>query len=66
MVDVTVKDYRIVTIDLQHRHDQGEAAEVIPDRVIAAQSLDVDMVSGATNSCMVILKAVENALLSAE
>jgi uncharacterized protein with FMN-binding domain len=66
VVDVTVKDHRIVTIDLQHRHDQGEAAEVIPDRVIAAQSLNVDMVSGATNSCMVILKAVENALISAE
>ncbi len=66
VVDLTVKDHRIVTIDLQHRHDQGEAAEVIPDRVIAAQSLDVDMVSGATNSCLVILKAVENALLGAE
>ena len=64
VVEVTVRDQRIVEIELQHRHDQGQAAEVIPDRVIAAQSLDVDMVSGATNSCMVILKAVENALLS--
>ncbi len=66
VVEVTVKDHIITAIDLQHRHDQGEAAEVIPDRVIAAQSLDVDMVSGATNSCMVILKAMENALLSAQ
>ena len=66
VVEVTVKDHRIVEIDLQHRHDQGQAAEVIPNRVIAAQSLDVDMVSGATNSCLIILKAVENALLSAK
>ncbi len=66
VVDVTVKEHRIVDIYLQHRHDQGQAAEVMPDRVIAAQSFDVDMVSGATNSCMVILKAVENALLGAE
>ncbi len=65
-VEVTVKDQRITNIGLDHDHDQGEAAEVIPGRVIEAQSLQVDTVSGATNSCLVILKAIENALNLAE
>ena len=64
-VEVAVKDHRIVEIILDHQHDQGEAADVIPSRVIEAQSLQVDTISGATNSSKVILKAIENALRSA-
>lgn len=64
-VFVTVENEQITAIELEHRHDRGEAAEVIPGRVIEAQSLKVDLVSGATNSCKVILKAIENALLQA-
>lgn len=64
--EVRVEDHRIIDIDLTHRHNRGRDAEVIPDRVIEAQSLNVDMVSGATNSCIVILKAIESALLTAE
>jgi len=62
-VRVTVRDHQITKIELL-RHDtgQGRPAEVIPDRVVAAQSLKVDMVSGATYSSKVILKAIENAL----
>jgi len=64
-VEVTVRDHRITEIKLDHRHGQGEAAEVITDHVIEAQSLQVDIISGVTSSSKVILKAIENALLSA-
>jgi len=64
-VEVTVSDHRITEIKLDHRHDKGEAAEVITDHVIEAQSLQVDIISGATSSSKIILKAIENALLSA-
>ena len=63
-VEVIVNDHRITEIKLDHRHGQGEAAEVIPDMVIEAQSLQVDTISGVTSSSKVILKAIENALLS--
>lgn len=62
-VRVNVKNGKITGIDLlEHRNGRGKPAEVIPQRVVAAQSLKVDTVSGATNSSKVILKAIENAL----
>jgi uncharacterized protein with FMN-binding domain len=65
-VSVTVKDHAIAKIDLiKHANGQGAPAEVIPDMVVKSQSLQVDSVSGATYSSRVILKAIENALLSA-
>lgn len=65
-VEVTLADHRITEIDLtEHRTGQGQDAEVLPDAVVAAQSLDVDIVSGATYSSVVILKAIEDALVSA-
>lgn len=64
-VEVTVKDHRITEIKLDHRHGQGEAAEVITDHVIEEQSLQVDTISGVTSSSKVILKAIENALVNA-
>lgn len=66
-VKVTVKDHAITAIELvKHNHGQGAAAEVIPGRVVEAQSLVVDTVSGATYSSNVILKAIENALTGAK
>jgi uncharacterized protein with FMN-binding domain len=63
-VSVTVKDHAMTDIQLvKHSNGQGKAAEVIPGKVIEAQSLAVDSVSGATYSSRVILKAIENALL---
>jgi uncharacterized protein with FMN-binding domain len=60
---VTVKDGKIVKIELiEHRNGRGKAAEAILPKVISAQSLDVDTITGATNSSKVILKAIENAL----
>lgn len=62
-VEVTVKDHRITEIVLlEHKTERGKPAEVIPDRVVKAQSLQVDTVTGATNSSKVILKAIENAV----
>lgn len=62
-VKVEVKDHRIINIDLlKHKNGKGRPAEVIPDKVVKAQSLNVDMVTGATSSSKVILKAIENAL----
>lgn len=64
-VKVTVKDHKIIDVELvRHDHGRGEAAEVIPQKILDAQSLDVEMVTGATSSCKVILKAAENALRS--
>jgi uncharacterized protein with FMN-binding domain len=63
VVDVTVKDRAITDIKLvKHRNGQGQAAAAITDKVIAAQSIKVDAVSGATMSSNVILLAIENAL----
>lgn len=63
-VEVTISNHQITAITLDHRHGQGEDAEVIPDKVIEAQSLQVDIISGVTSSSKVILKAIENALRS--
>ena len=65
-VRVTIKDHKIEKIELiKHNNGQGEEAEIIPDMVTEAQTLDVDSVSGATYSSKVILKAIQNALLNA-
>lgn len=63
-VSVTVKGHAITDIRLvKHSNGQGKAAETIPGKVVEAQSLAVDSVSGATYSSRVILKAIETALL---
>ncbi|MCX7776140.1 MAG: FMN-binding protein [Spirochaetaceae bacterium] len=62
-VAVTVQSGRIEAIIIErHEHGRGGKAEAIVDRVIAQQSLAVDVVSGATGSSKVILKAIEQAL----
>lgn len=62
-VEVTIQNHRISKIDLvRHLNGQGKPAEVMPDKVIKAQSLKVDTITGATSSSKVILKAIENAL----
>ncbi|MCE5189593.1 MAG: FMN-binding protein [Eubacteriales bacterium] len=62
-VRVTVVNGEIATIDLlEHRNERGSAGEAVIERMLSAQTTDVDSVSGATNSSRVIRKAVENAL----
>jgi len=65
-VKVTLEEHRIVSIELiEHKHGQGANAVILPEIVVQAQSLDVDLVAGATYSSKVILKAIEDALLQA-
>jgi uncharacterized protein with FMN-binding domain len=63
VLDVVVKDRTITAINLlQHRRGLGKKAETIIPKVIEAQSLEVDVVSGATGSSKAILQSIENAL----
>lgn len=65
-VDVTVQSGEMTNITLlEHKQERGKAAEAIVQDMIAEQKIDVDAVSGATNSSIVIKKAVENALRNA-
>ncbi|MGB7604120.1 MAG: FMN-binding protein [Lutisporaceae bacterium] len=65
-VRVTIKNHTIKEIELlKHNNGQGQGAEIIPEMVIEAQSLNVDTVSGATYSSKVILKAIQDAILKA-
>ena len=63
-VDVTIVNRSIVAVDIV-RHTGapiGRRAFVMTDRIIESQSLNVEVVSGATGSSKAILKAVEDAL----
>jgi uncharacterized protein with FMN-binding domain len=65
-VDVLMAGGRIEKVTIvSHRCGRGKPAERIVDDVVRSQSLDVDAVSGATRSSMVILKAIETALTPA-
>ncbi len=62
-VNVEVKDGIIKNIELvQHNHGPGYGADEMIKRIIDSQSLDVDAVTGATKSSIVMKKAIENAL----
>jgi uncharacterized protein with FMN-binding domain len=63
-VRVTVSKNKITKIELlKHENGRGKPADVLTERVVQAQSLKVDTVSGATYSSKIILKAIQNALL---
>ncbi len=65
-VRVTVKDGAVSDIALiEHENGRGKPAEAIIGEIIKRQTLNVDAVSGATNSSIIIKKAVENALRAA-
>ena len=64
-VEVIVKAGAIIKINLiEHKNGKGAPAEKITQDIIRKQKLDVDAISGATNSSKVIKKAIENALES--
>ena len=64
ILNVEVISSRINKIDIIEHNCSliGKKAENIVSRIINRQSLDVDVVSGATISSIAIIKAVENAL----
>lgn len=62
-VEVKVDSGRIAEIKLlEHKQERGSNAEVVLEKIMAEQRIDVDTVAKATNSSKVIKKAVENAL----
>ena len=66
-VEVKIANGRIKDINiLDHGNGMGQPAEVITERVIDEQSLEVDSISGATYSSRVIIKAIENGLNKAK
>jgi uncharacterized protein with FMN-binding domain len=64
-VSVTVSDHKLTEIKIiSHREGMGEAAEDITADMIAENSTDVDVISGATMSSEMIKAAVYDALVS--
>lgn len=62
-VSVEIKDSKIIDIIIkEHQNGLGKNAERIVDDIISQQSLDVDVISGATLSSNVIRRAVQEAL----
>lgn len=65
-VEVDVSGGKIIDVRiLEHRQERGKAAEAVANEIVDEQRIDVDTVSGATNSSIVIKKAVEVALKGA-
>ena len=67
--DVTVTNGKVTDIQLVGSKDPGAentGHEMLYDRVIEAQSLQVDTISGATLTSKAYLQAVENALVQAQ
>lgn len=69
-VEVTIKKGRITKIEILKARGgpkyKKKAIKEIPGRIIKAQSLKVDAVTGATKSSKSIIEAVRNALEKAE
>ncbi|MDX9690903.1 MAG: FMN-binding protein [Acholeplasmataceae bacterium] len=62
-VEVVVVNHIITNITiLEHTSGRGDGAEVIVEDVIDQQSLDVDLIAGASYSSKVILLAILDAL----
>lgn len=67
--DVTVDSGRVTDIQLTGGVDPGEGVfdlQMLYDRVIKAQSLQVDVISGATLTSKGYLQCIENALIQAQ
>ena len=68
-VDVTVSEHRIENVVVTEEHETigyGDVAvELMPQRIVDAQSLKVDIVSGASITSYAVLRATESALKQA-
>ena len=63
-VEVLLKDHKIEDIKiLEHVNGKGKPAEDIVKAMIEKQTIDVDVIAGASYSSRVIQKAIEEALL---
>lgn len=65
-LEVEVANHNIVSIEILKNKpgDYAASAEKVTDRVISAQNLDVDTISGATTTSKKILSAISSALSS--
>jgi uncharacterized protein with FMN-binding domain len=65
VVKVTIADGRITDVELVKHFASwigNDANTVIPERMVEQQSTRVDAISGATNSCRVIMNAAQLAI----
>ncbi|NLI97963.1 FMN-binding protein [bacterium] len=65
LVEVSVKDHRIEKIDIIEAFTgtpYAVKARAVVDTVVAHQSLNVDVITGATTTSKAYLKCIENAL----
>jgi uncharacterized protein with FMN-binding domain len=64
LVQIMIKNNKIIDIQImEHRAWKGKKAENhIRERIIKNQRTNVDVVSGATNSSIVIMNAVQKAV----
>lgn len=69
-VEVTVKNTQITEVRIVSHNEHGERfygppMQIVPEEIVAAQSTDVDTVSGATFTSVGIINAVNDALKNA-
>jgi uncharacterized protein with FMN-binding domain len=63
IVEVIIKNHQILDIILiKHNSGQGKPAESIIENIKTSQSIDVDIISGATYSSKAIMIAIHRAL----
>ena len=63
-VRVEIEEHKIINLELvEHKYDRIPGEPMI-QKVLDKQSLEVDIITGATNSCKTVLKAIEIALNS--
>lgn len=61
-VIVHMIDGEIQDIEYEHIHERGARGEQVIENVLEEQSLQVDTITGATDSSLVLLKAIDKAL----
>lgn len=63
-VETVIKNHRIENVKVvkNRKSKYAQKAEGVIDKVVQAQSLKVDVVTGATTTSKAILKAIENSL----
>lgn len=67
-IDVTIDEGLIGTIDVKDTvtFERAEVTQELIQSVISSQSTNVECISGATATCKVYLKSIENALQQSE
>ncbi len=62
-VKLKVESGTLIDVQLiKHKNDRGQAAEKVVNDMLEENSILVDVVSGASDSSRIIMKAAENAL----